>query len=202
MQTKWSKKILKVFCVSELDEFLLEMDEDTEGMQGTIVYLQDQLRAAKQQLQQHQALNTTGSTSPAPLDPQPPKHSDTAQEETVTPQHLIPDLATEAKEPSGMQAEKDLGTEKDVGVDVGGETVLASIEAQIIPGDAVLADVEHGSDGLPLTNGKKRAREGQRSEHGDGVGGDGGEPPCKRTKAIVLGEEPSSPDGEALENGS
>ncbi|KAL7641557.1 UNVERIFIED_CONTAM: hypothetical protein RMT77_007430 [Armadillidium vulgare] len=32
---------------SELEEFLQEMDEDTEGMQGTILYLQSQLRKAK-----------------------------------------------------------------------------------------------------------------------------------------------------------
>lgn len=40
------------FNISELDEFLLEMDEDTEGMQGTIYYLQQQLRQAKERITQ------------------------------------------------------------------------------------------------------------------------------------------------------
>lgn len=35
---------------SELDEFLLELDEDVEGMQSTIYYLQQQLREAKEQI--------------------------------------------------------------------------------------------------------------------------------------------------------
>lgn len=43
-------KCLVIF--PELDEFLLEMDEDTEGMQGTIYYLQQQLRQAKERITQ------------------------------------------------------------------------------------------------------------------------------------------------------
>ncbi|KAG8185658.1 hypothetical protein JTE90_008928 [Oedothorax gibbosus] len=39
---------------SELDEFLLELDEDVEGMQSTIYYLQTQLREAKEQIAQLQ----------------------------------------------------------------------------------------------------------------------------------------------------
>ncbi|KAI1294919.1 Pre-mRNA-splicing regulator female-lethal(2)D [Halotydeus destructor] len=35
---------------SELDEFLLELDEDVEGMQSTIYFLQQQLKEAKQAL--------------------------------------------------------------------------------------------------------------------------------------------------------
>ncbi|GFS97374.1 pre-mRNA-splicing regulator WTAP [Nephila pilipes] len=38
----------------ELDEFLLELDEDVEGMQSTIYYLQQQLREAKEQINQLQ----------------------------------------------------------------------------------------------------------------------------------------------------
>ncbi|XP_042205532.1 pre-mRNA-splicing regulator WTAP-like isoform X2 [Homarus americanus] len=52
---------------SELDEFLLEMDEDTEGMQGTIYYLQQQLRQAKEriaQLNAQLALTQTPDTQP------------------------------------------------------------------------------------------------------------------------------------------
>ena len=39
-----------VFIYPELDEFLLELDEDTEGMQGTILFLQNQLRNSKTQV--------------------------------------------------------------------------------------------------------------------------------------------------------
>lgn len=34
----------------ELDDFLLELDEDVEGMQNTIYYLQQQLKEAKEQI--------------------------------------------------------------------------------------------------------------------------------------------------------
>lgn len=43
-----------VFILLELDEFLLELDEDVEGMQSTIYYLQTQLREAKEQIAQLQ----------------------------------------------------------------------------------------------------------------------------------------------------
>ena len=71
-----------LFFPSELDEFLLEMDEDTEGMQGTILYLQHQLRSAKHQLQQQQQQQATICSSPAPSHtntppPQPLAHSST-----------------------------------------------------------------------------------------------------------------------------
>ncbi len=42
--TLYLKKIL------EIDEFLLELDEDVEGMQNTIYYLQQQLKEAKEKL--------------------------------------------------------------------------------------------------------------------------------------------------------
>lgn len=35
---------------TEIDEFLLELDEDVEGMQNTIYYLQQQLKEAKEKL--------------------------------------------------------------------------------------------------------------------------------------------------------
>ena len=39
-----------VCCSAELDEFLLELDEDVEGMQSTIYFLQQQLRQTREQL--------------------------------------------------------------------------------------------------------------------------------------------------------
>lgn len=50
LQRNFSEELKK--SQSELDEFLLEMDEDTEGMQGTIYYLQQQLRQAKERITQ------------------------------------------------------------------------------------------------------------------------------------------------------
>lgn len=40
--------------VAEIDEFLLELDEDVEGMQNTIYYLQQQLKEAKEKLAQYE----------------------------------------------------------------------------------------------------------------------------------------------------
>ena len=43
----------------ELDEFLLELDEDVEGMQSTIYFLQQQLRQTREQLSIVQKENET-----------------------------------------------------------------------------------------------------------------------------------------------
>ncbi|GIY48269.1 pre-mRNA-splicing regulator female-lethal(2)D [Caerostris extrusa] len=48
LQKSFSEELKK--SQSELDEFLLELDEDVEGMQSTIYYLQQQLREAKEQI--------------------------------------------------------------------------------------------------------------------------------------------------------
>lgn len=70
--SSWTKLyyivLLKDSIFAELDEFLLEMDEDTEGMQGTIYYLQQQLRQAKEritQLNSQLALTQTPETQSA-----------------------------------------------------------------------------------------------------------------------------------------
>lgn len=65
LQRNYSEELKK--SQSELDEFLLEMDEDTEGMQGTIYYLQQQLRQAKErivQLNSQLAVNQTPTLQP------------------------------------------------------------------------------------------------------------------------------------------
>lgn len=36
-----------MFTFAELDDFLQELDEDVEGMQSTILYLQQELKLAK-----------------------------------------------------------------------------------------------------------------------------------------------------------
>nr|CAG4645192.1 EOG090X0FYD [Leptodora kindtii] len=48
LQRSFSEEMKK--SQSELDEFLLELDEDVEGMQSTIYYLQQQLRQTREQL--------------------------------------------------------------------------------------------------------------------------------------------------------
>ncbi|RWS31277.1 pre-mRNA-splicing regulator WTAP-like protein [Leptotrombidium deliense] len=48
LQRNFSEEMKK--CQSELDDFLFELDEDVEGMQNTIVFLQLQLKEAKDQL--------------------------------------------------------------------------------------------------------------------------------------------------------
>lgn len=40
--------IIKCLGISELDDFLQELDEDVEGMQSTILFLQQELKLAKE----------------------------------------------------------------------------------------------------------------------------------------------------------
>lgn len=49
LQKSFSEEIKK--SQSELDDFLQELDEDVEGMQSTIVFLQQELKAAKETIQ-------------------------------------------------------------------------------------------------------------------------------------------------------
>ncbi|KAG7312134.1 Pre-mRNA-splicing regulator female-lethal(2)D [Plutella xylostella] len=62
LQKSFSEEVKK--SQSELDEFLQELDEDVEGMQSTVLFLQQELRAA------HAAHN--GARSPAPDAPKRP----------------------------------------------------------------------------------------------------------------------------------
>lgn len=39
--------LMLLFPITELDDFLQELDEDVEGMQSTVLYLQQELRAAR-----------------------------------------------------------------------------------------------------------------------------------------------------------
>ena len=45
-------------------DLIVEMDEDTEGMQSTILFLQDQLRASKEQLNQHSSYKANNNSNP------------------------------------------------------------------------------------------------------------------------------------------
>ncbi|XP_076357119.1 pre-mRNA-splicing regulator female-lethal(2)D isoform X2 [Tachypleus tridentatus] len=55
LQKNFSEEMKK--SQSELDEFLLELDEDVEGMQSTIYYLQQQLKDSKEQIAKLQQEN-------------------------------------------------------------------------------------------------------------------------------------------------
>lgn len=64
LQKSFSEEVKK--SQSELDEFLQDLDEDVEGMQSTIYYLQQELRKAKDtvnSLQQENTLLKNGTTS-------------------------------------------------------------------------------------------------------------------------------------------
>lgn len=55
LQKNFSEEMKK--SQAELDEFLLELDEDVEGMQSTILFLQQQLRESKEQIARLQSEN-------------------------------------------------------------------------------------------------------------------------------------------------
>nr|CAG4647485.1 EOG090X0FYD [Megafenestra aurita]SVE92718.1 EOG090X0FYD [Megafenestra aurita] len=61
LQRNFSEEMKK--SQSELDEFLLELDEDVEGMQSTIYFLQQQLRQTREQLAAIQKENEILRTS-------------------------------------------------------------------------------------------------------------------------------------------
>ncbi|XP_069705383.1 pre-mRNA-splicing regulator WTAP isoform X2 [Periplaneta americana] len=64
LQKSFSEEVKK--SQSELDEFLQDLDEDVEGMQSTIYYLQQELRKAKEtvtSLQQENTLLKNGNTT-------------------------------------------------------------------------------------------------------------------------------------------
>lgn len=59
-----------LFQFLELDEFLLELDEDVEGMQNTIYYLQQQLKESKERIASlHLELNKNSAHSEEILQP-------------------------------------------------------------------------------------------------------------------------------------
>ncbi|CAG2107337.1 unnamed protein product [Medioppia subpectinata] len=56
LQKSFSEELKK--SQSEIDEFLLELDEDVEGMQNTIYYLQQQLKETKEKLLKYESNQT------------------------------------------------------------------------------------------------------------------------------------------------
>nr|CAD7414306.1 unnamed protein product [Timema cristinae] len=97
LQKSFSEEVKK--SQSELDEFLQELDEDVEGMQSTIYYLQQELRKSKDTvtaLQQENILLKTGgeggnsSAAPDALAPTEDMSEITAASEVLEP---LEDLA-------------------------------------------------------------------------------------------------------------
>lgn len=80
LQRNFSEEMKK--SQTEQDEFLLELDEEVEGMQSTIYLLQQQLREAKEQLarmqQQADRRLTNGAEAPQQAGPAPPAPQSTA----------------------------------------------------------------------------------------------------------------------------
>lgn len=66
LQKKFSEEMKK--SQSELDEFLLELEEEVEGMQNTIYYLQQQLREARGDKKQTDGININASDIVASVD--------------------------------------------------------------------------------------------------------------------------------------
>jgi cell division septum initiation protein DivIVA len=63
------------WVISELDEFLGEVEEDVEGMQSMIYVLTQQLKDSKEQITLLQEENTKLQQSPAKHQQSPSKHS-------------------------------------------------------------------------------------------------------------------------------
>ncbi|XP_076057851.1 pre-mRNA-splicing regulator WTAP-like isoform X1 [Oratosquilla oratoria] len=141
LQKNYSEELKK--SQSELDEFILEMDEDTEGMQGTIYYLQQQLREAKERISQLTAqlsnsqaagdANTIAATTTTPATP-PPSH--------------LQAEAHEQQEQQGAPLSDDVGRTHQAN---GGtpHSVVARTSDSPLESDQL---------SVPLTNGRKRTR--------------------------------------------
>ncbi|KAK8735305.1 hypothetical protein OTU49_005612 [Cherax quadricarinatus] len=187
LQRNFSEELKK--SQSELDEFLLEMDEDTEGMQGTIYYLQQQLRQAKERIAQ---LNAQLALTQTP-DPQP-----------------VEDSSAQVISEGGSELNNEVERTEEITLVPQPNGDTSHDEPQINSESSVLDPTA----AIPLTNGRKRTQ----SEIDDGAemtdgGLDVGEefiseteglPPRKRTRTD--GEEEVGGGGEAntvpvVENG-
>ncbi|KAK3516807.1 hypothetical protein QTP70_023682 [Hemibagrus guttatus] len=84
LQKKYSEELKS--SQDELNDFIIQLDEEVEGMQSTILILQQQLRETRQQLsQQAQALGTTSGAGPSRTVPSPPSTSEPPAETETAP---------------------------------------------------------------------------------------------------------------------
>lgn len=70
----------------ELNDFIIQLDEEVEGMQSTILVLQQQLKETRQQLSQHaHGLGTSSGAGPSRTAPSPPSASEPPAETETAP---------------------------------------------------------------------------------------------------------------------
>lgn len=60
---------LCILCGPELNDFIIQLDEEVEGMQSTILVLQQQLRETRQQLSQMNSQGTSSGAGPSRTSP-------------------------------------------------------------------------------------------------------------------------------------
>ncbi|XP_010900432.2 pre-mRNA-splicing regulator WTAP isoform X2 [Esox lucius] len=94
LQKKYSEELKS--SQDELNDFIIQLDEEVEGMQSTILVLQQQLRETRQQLSQNPA--QTASSGPGPSRTSP-----------SSPSAEPPGQAEQLSTPSSAQTGKDCG---------------------------------------------------------------------------------------------
>ncbi|XP_072540251.1 pre-mRNA-splicing regulator WTAP [Salminus brasiliensis] len=83
LQKKYSEELKS--SQDELNDFIIQLDEEVEGMQSTILVLQQQLRETRQQLsQQAQAQGSSGAAGPSRTSPSPPSTEPPTQTEAAS----------------------------------------------------------------------------------------------------------------------
>ncbi|XP_076874085.1 pre-mRNA-splicing regulator WTAP [Brachyhypopomus gauderio] len=84
LQKKYSEELKS--SQDELNDFIIQLDEEVEGMQSTILVLQQQLKETRQQLsQQAQSQGTSGGAGPSRTSPCPPSTSEPPAQTDAAP---------------------------------------------------------------------------------------------------------------------
>lgn len=192
LQKNFSEELKK--SQSDLDEFLLEMDEDTEGMQGTIYYLQQQLRKEKERVAilSAQINNSTTQTNTPTTTPLPPiPHDDDNARDAADVDISVARTEEQHHQPNGDTIMQHSGTSA-AGIAITSDT----------PVDSPDVNSSSQSGAATLTNGGRKRTQSEADEevnsaHGVGDVLSGGEErespltPAKRTRT-----EGGADDGE------
>ncbi|XP_030628515.1 pre-mRNA-splicing regulator WTAP [Chanos chanos] len=84
LQKKYSEELKS--SQDELNDFIIQLDEEVEGMQSTILVLQQQLKETRQQLsQQAQAQGAQGGAGPSRTSPTPPNTTEAPTQPETAP---------------------------------------------------------------------------------------------------------------------
>ncbi|XP_063243625.1 pre-mRNA-splicing regulator female-lethal(2)D [Bacillus rossius redtenbacheri] len=155
LQKSFSEEVKK--SQSELDEFLQELDEDVEGMQGTIYYLQQELRRSKEAAAALQAevaaLKGAGASVPPPEAPPPPAAPPVDEDSSGSAELILKVAADEL----GADGEFEAEAGPDPPADGDGERKRPLVDCGDSSGD--------DSDNVPLI--KKVRRDSEISLHYD-----------------------------------